>query len=177
MDLASRVESRPDLPAQIPSSPLFEPVEELTGRWRTLAAIGIAVIVALGLVLRFWTRSALWLDEALTVDIARLPLHEIPGYLKRDGAPPLFYVLLHFWMKVFGTSDEAVRSLSGVLSVATLPIAWLAARRVGGRTTAWMTLVLLASAPFAIYYGTEARMYSLVMFLTACGILAIDRAL
>jgi len=149
----------------------------LNGRWRTAAEAGLIVVVAVGLVLRFWTRSALWLDEALTVDISRLPIHEIPSYLKRDGAPPLFYVLLHFWMGAFGTSREAVRALSGVLSVATLPVAWVAGRRYGGRTVAWVTVALLASAPFAVYYATEVRMYSLVMFLTACGFVAVDRAL
>ena len=41
-------------------------------------------------------------------------------------------------MKVFGTSDAAVRALSGVISVATLPVAWLAGRRFGGRPVAWV---------------------------------------
>ena len=64
-----------------------------------------------------------------------------------------------------------------MLSVATLPVAWVAGRRYGGRTVAWVTLALLASAPFAVYYATEGRMYSLVMFLTACGFVAVGRAL
>jgi mannosyltransferase len=153
------------------------PIEPLAGGWLRAAQAGVVLVVAAGLVLRFWTRSALWLDEALTVDIARLPVHEIPSYLKRDGAPPLYYVLLHFWMGLFGTSDAAVRALSGVVSVATLPVAWVAGRRIGGRAVAWTVLVLLASAPFAVYYATEARMYSLVMLGTACGMVAVGRAL
>ena len=153
------------------------PVEPLTGRWLRAAQVGLVAVVAVGMVLRFWTRSALWLDEALTVDIARLPIHELPSYLKRDGAPPLYYVLLHFWMGIFGTSDAAVRALSGVISVATIPVAWVAGRRLGGRAVAWTVVVLAASAPFAVYYATEARMYSLVMFLTACGMVAVGRAL
>jgi len=148
----------------------------LTGRWRAAAAVVLLMVVAAGILLRFWTRSALWLDEALTVDIARLPLHSLHAALRQDGAPPLYYILLHFWMKPFGGSDLAVRSLSGVISVATLPVAWVAGRRFGGRACAWMTVLLVASAPFAIYYGTEARMYSLVMLLTACGFIALDGA-
>jgi hypothetical protein len=80
-------------------------------------------------------------------------------------------------MRLFGDSDVATRSLSGVLSVITLPVAWLAARRLGGRVAAWTVVVLLASAPFAVYYATEARMYSLVILLTACGVLALHRLL
>ena len=138
---------------------------------------GLVVVVAVGVVLRFYTHANLWLDEALTVDISRLPLHDISGALRRDGAPPLFYVLLHFWMQVFGTSDLAVRSLSGVVSCLTLPLVWIAARRLGGRTAAVAATVLVASSPFAVYYGTEARMYALVGFLVAAGVVAVQRAL
>ena len=56
-------------------------------------------MVAAGVVLRFLTHSALWLDEALTVDRARLPVSQIAGSVKQDGAPPLYYYLLHFWMR------------------------------------------------------------------------------
>jgi 4-amino-4-deoxy-L-arabinose transferase-like glycosyltransferase len=142
-----------------------------------LLLAGAAVAVAVGLVLRFWTRSDLWLDEALTVNIARLPVHDIPAYLKRDGAPPLYYGLLHFWTGMFGTSDVAVRSLAGVFGVVTIPLAWLAGRRLGGRTGAWAAMLLVATSPFAVRYDTEARMYSLVALLTVLGFLALDRAL
>ncbi len=141
-----------------------------------LTAMAVVVLIA-ALVMRFWTRSDLWLDEALTVNIARQPLDQIPSFLRHDGAPPLFYVLLHVWMGWFGTSDVAVRSLSGVFGVATLPLAWLAGKRLGGRTAAWAALLLLASSPFAVRYDTETRMYSLVALLTVLGFLGIDRAL
>jgi uncharacterized membrane protein len=149
----------------------------LRGRVHLLFVVGVALVVAFGIVLRFMTSSSLWLDEALTVDISRLPLHQILTALKHDGAPPAYYVLLHFWMRIFGDSDVATRSLSGVLSVITLPVAWFGARRVAGRTAAWTVVALLASAPFAVYYATEARMYSLVILLTACGLIALHRTL
>ena len=145
----------------------------LNGRWRTAATVGLVAVVVVGVVLRFWTRSALWLDEALTVDIARLPLHDLPVLLKRDGAPPLYYVLLHFWMKAVRHLGPGRALVVGRLSVATLPWPGSAGRRYGGRPVAWVVLALLASAPFAVYYATEARMYSLVMLLTACGFVAV----
>ncbi len=153
-----------------------EEVPTLTGRTRLVVGVGVGVVVAAGILLRFWTRSGLWLDEALTVDVARLPLHQIPNALKHDGAPPLYYYLLHFWIRLFGQSNDAVRALSGLLAVITLPIAWLCGRRLGGRAVAWTMVVLLASAPFAVYYATESRMYALVILLTGCGFLALQRA-
>jgi hypothetical protein len=143
---------------------------------RMLVVAAVAAI-AVGIVLRFWTRTDMWLDEALTFNISRLPLSQIQGALRRDGAPPLYYYLLHFWIGAFGPSDVAVRALSGVLSCATLPFVWMAGRRIGGRTVGIGVLILVATSPFAVRYATENRMYALVGFLTAAGLVALQRAL
>jgi mannosyltransferase len=143
-------------------------------RWLVVAAV---LVVVAGVVMRFTARSELWLDEALSVNIARLPLGDIPDWLRHDGAPPLYYFMLHVWTDVFGTGNFAVRSLSGVLSVATFVPMWFAGRRVAGRTGGWVAVLILAASPFAIGFGTETRMYSLVMLLVAVGYLAVRRLL
>ncbi len=134
-------------------------------------------LVAVGVVLRFITPSQLWLDEALSVNIARLPLGQIPGALRHDGAPPLYYALLHFWILAFGDGNFAVRALSGLASLAALPLVWLAGKRLGGRRLAWAALLLMASSPFAISYATAARMYALMIVWALLGFLALARAL
>ena len=144
---------------------------------RALVPAAVAGVLAASIVLRFATRSDLWLDEAVSVNIARLPLSELRGALRVDGAPPLYYFLLHFWIRVFGEGDLAVRSMSGVVSVATLPAAYLAGRRVGGSRVGWFAVLLLAASPYAIRYATEARMYALIMFLVLWGYLVVRRAL
>ncbi len=141
----------------------------LSAGWRA----AVVVVLALGVLLRFATWSHLWLDEALTVNIARLPLGQITEALRHDGAPPLYYVLLHAWTAVFGTSTFAVRALPGLFGVAALPLMWFAARRVGGPRVAWAATALLATGPFALRYATEARMYSLVTVFVLVGFLAV----
>jgi hypothetical protein len=141
------------------------------------ALIGLAVAVLVGAVARFSTTSPLWLDEALSVNIASLPLGDIGAALRHDGHPPLYYWLLHGWMELFGTGDVAVRSLSGVFSLATLPLAWLAGRRLAGRRGAAWAVVVLALSPYAVRYATEARMYSLVMFLVLAGYVLVTSTL
>jgi len=143
--------------------------------WADRAAVAGAVLV--GLVLRFVAVSPLWLDEALSVNIARLPIGQIPEALRHDGHPPLYYLLLHLWMNVFGTGDGAVRALSGLFGVVLLPLTWVAAKRIAGRRGAWMALAVVAVAPFALRYSTETRMYSLVMVLALAGYLIADDAL
>src|SRR5207342_2884801 len=103
------------------------------------------------------------------VNIAKLPLSGLEEALKRDGAPPLYYLLLHVWIRIFGSGDVAVRALSGVLGVIMLPLAYLAGRRLGGgdpdrsRWTGWTMLLVVAASPYAIRYSTETRMYMLSM--------------
>ncbi len=135
--------------------------------------VAVGVVLAVAVVLRFVAVSHLWLDEALTVNIARLPLDQIPEALRHDGAPPLYYVLLHGWMRVFGTSELAVRALSGVFAVAALPLTWALARRIAGSRVAWAAVLMVAASPFSIRYATEARMYSLVVVLVLIGALAL----
>ena len=153
-----------------------EPAERRGAKFG-VAEVAVGLALGAALVLRFVTKADLWFDEALSVNIARLPLSELGEALRHDGAPPLYYVLLHFWIDVFGTGDVAVRALSGVFSIATLPLAYLAGRRVGGRVAAWAAVLLLASSPYAIRFATETRMYALVMFLVLWGYLALRRAL
>lgn len=144
---------------------------------RPLLLLGALALLGAAVVLRFWTRSDLWFDEALSVNIASLPISDIPDALRRDGHPPLYYFLLHFWMEVVGSGDFAVRALSGVLSLATLPLAWFAGKRVGGRTAAWCTVLVIGLSPYAFRYATEARMYALIMLFVTGGYLALRRSL
>ncbi len=158
--------------------------EDATPWWVT---VGVVVVVVAGIVARFLPRGSLWLDEALSANIAEMPLGGLRSALERDGHPPLYYVLLHAWGSIFGWSPWVLRSLSGVLGVAALPLAWWAGTRVGGRPDSRGTtdatrarrsgvaaLVLMAALPFAIRYSSETRMYSLLMVLVLCGYLLID---
>jgi hypothetical protein len=142
-----------------------------------------ALAVVAGVALRFMPRSGLWLDEALTVNIASLPLGDITAALRRDGHPPLFYVLLNGWIALGGDSDWWVRALPGVLSVLGLPLTYLAGHRLaeragagplGTRRTGLIALAVMALLPYGVRYGAETRMYSLVITLVLAGYLLVD---
>jgi uncharacterized membrane protein len=141
------------------------------------ATVAVAAAVALGIVLRFVQRSPLWLDEALSVNIARLPVGDLLEALRHDGHPPLYYLLLHWWMALVGEGDVAVRALSGIFAVAALPLAWVAGRRLAGVSGGRWALVVVALSPYWVRYGTETRMYSLVMLLVLGGYLMLVDAL
>ena len=137
--------------------------------------IALAVVaLAIGVVARFVTRSSLWLDEALSVNISRLPLGDLTEALRHDGHPPLYYVLLHGWSSIFGSGDLAVRALSGIFGLLTIPAVWILARRKGGPTLAWIAVAVVAVSPFAVRYSDEARMYALVILLVTVGWILVD---
>ena len=136
-----------------------------------------AVDVVAGVYYRFSTTSKMWLDEAQTVNIASFPLRSIAHELRLDGAPPLYYYLLHVWMGLVGHSDASIRALSGLFGVFALPLMWWVVRRGFGRTEAIAALAVLASSPFAVYFATETRMYSLIVLLVTAGIGALQALL
>lgn len=136
------------------------------GAGSPLLTAGFVFAVLCSLILRFVTTSPLWLDEAQSVAIARLPLPQLFDALRQDGSPPLYYLLLHVWIGWFGQGDYAVRSLSAIFGVLALPLAWRLTRQLAGRRTAQAVLLLLATSPFAIRYSDETRMYSLMVLLT-----------
>lgn len=152
------------------------------GRVLPLVAL---LATAVGVVLRFWPRRDMWLDEALSVNISSLPLGEIPDALRHDGHPPLYYFLLHLWLRL-GSSDWWVRALSGVIGLVGFPLAYLAGRRLGrrrgtegmgGRRIGLIALALWAVLPFAVRYGSETRMYALVSAVVLAGYLLVDNLL
>jgi len=96
------------------------------------------------------------------------PWRVVRAVFLSDTNPPLYYLLLHAWTRVLGTSDLALRSMSMLWAAACLPLLWRLGKELGGPRTAAGAVVLFSFAPVSVYYSTEGRMYSLVWFFTAC---------
>jgi hypothetical protein len=132
---------------------------------RVMAGLGLAVAVSL--LLRVGAlRSGYWIDEGISVGIASHPLSDIPRALIEDGSPPLYYVLLHGWIALFGAGEAATRSLSLLFALATVPAAWWAARSIFGPRAGAIAAGAAAGCPFLTLYAQETRMYSLVALLS-----------
>jgi hypothetical protein len=131
-----------------------------------LAGATLVVLVAVSAYVR--TRAiggSFWMDEGLSVGISSHALTAIPGVLRLDGSPPLYYLLLHEWMDVFGRSETAVHWLSLTASLLTIPAAMWAGWSLWNRRAGYVGAVLCALMPFLTAYGEEARMYSLMALL------------
>ncbi len=106
-----------------------------------------------------------WMDEALSVGIASHSLTAIPGVLRMDGSPPLFYLALHIWMSMFGNSAAATHSMSLLFGLLTVPVSWWGARSMFGTRVAVFAAFLFATNAFITVYSQETRMYSLMALL------------
>ena len=127
----------------------------------------LAFLVGLSLALRTQAIHArFWIDEGLSVGISSHPLADIPGVLRKDGSPPLYYLILKLWMSVFGSGEADTHALSVAFAIFTVPAAWLGGRALFGDRAAWIAALLAAINPFLTYYSQETRMYALVALLS-----------
>ncbi len=114
-----------------------------------------------------WMRSRYlsgqyWMDEAITTGISLHPLSQIPHVLRYDGNPPLYYMLLHLWMRAFGDSVDATHSLSLLFGLLTIPAGGWGAWRLFGRRAGVMAAILFAFNAWLTSYAQETRMYELM---------------
>ena len=148
------------------SQPAWELRARAVSSARLAAPLGLGLLLALSLLLR--TRAldvGFWIDEGLSVGISDRPLADIPGVLRQDGSPPLYYLLLRFWLDLAGSSEAAVHMLSVVFGLLCIPVAYWAGGLLFGRRTAWMAAVLAAFNPYLTQFAQEGRMYSLLALL------------
>ena len=131
---------------------------------------GLAVLMALSAVLRSrYISGQFWMDEAITTGVSLHPLGQIPGVLRHDGNPPLYYMLLHVWMSLFGSSEAATHSLSLLFGVLTVPAGGWAAWSLFGRRAGVMAAILFAFNAWLTAYAQETRMYELMGLLGVVG--------
>jgi mannosyltransferase len=127
------------------------------------------VLLLLSLV-ALWVRTRyiggqFWMDEGITVGISSHSLSSIPGILRMDGSPPLFYLLLHIWMQMVGNGQAATHWLSEIFAALTIPVGYWAGRTIAGKRAALMCATLFAFNAFLDYYSVETRMYTLMALL------------
>jgi 4-amino-4-deoxy-L-arabinose transferase-like glycosyltransferase len=138
------------------------------GQGRLVLALFLLILL-LAFVLRLYGLDAqsLWNDEGSSVALAQRDLGTIARDAAQDIHPPLYYWLLSGWVRLFGTSEVAVRSLSAFLGVGLVALTFVLGRLLAGRWAGLVAALLAAIHPFQVYYSQEARMYALLAVLSA----------
>jgi uncharacterized membrane protein len=145
-------------------------------KWRWWA--GLAGLTALGGVLRIHQlgSNSFWLDEAISVLIARLPASLILSNAGHSSHPGLYYLLLHYWLPSSG-AEVWGRALSVLWGALTVPAIFVLGTLLFNRKVALVASALLALAPFHVAYSQEARMYAQLTFLGVVALTCFHRAI
>jgi len=136
-------------------------------RWTSTAVGTLASLAMAAAVLRFsyLGRKPFWFDECFSVEVARLSWRNLVRLLwRREANMSLYYLMLRGWLH-FGSSPVFVRSLSVIVSLATLPAIFWLARKLFDSRVALIAVALITFNAYHIRYAQEARSYSLFVLL------------
>jgi hypothetical protein len=138
----------------------------------------IITLIGGGLRVLLLDHKGMWLDETFSVWLANHSVADMLQWMvKIDQHPPLYYLLLHYWVTLNGDTPYYVRLLSGLFGAGTIPIIYLIGKRMSGAIMGLAAAVILALSLFNIYYAQETRMYTCLTFNAAVAIYALVRLL
>lgn len=111
--------------------------------------------------------TGLWYDEVVTlVESVRQPLTTILTEFPGNNQHPLFSVLGHLSVSLFGEHPWSLRLPAALLGAATVPVLYGFAREFASRREALAACVLLTTAYHHVWFSQNARGYSAVALLT-----------
>ncbi len=136
-------------------------------------------LTILGAALRFGTLNvqSIWLDESATMILVHRGFSGMLSHLSSsESTPPLYYILVWAWTKVFSAGPLGFRSFSALLGTLTIPVLYAAGREISLRVGLWAAALALVN-PAMYYYSQEARAYGLLILLCAAAFMLWQRAL
>ncbi len=127
---------------------------------RTVIFISILLVSAINLFFLF--SQSIRLDEAQSIWVSTKSLSTLLIATGQDVQVPLYPVILHFWLQIFGTDISVVRLLSVIFFILTLPVLYRLIRESSDEKVALLGVLLFSLSPFVLWYSFEARTYTLL---------------
>lgn len=123
-------------------------------------------ILALGFLLRVYRLGgpSFWFDELMTAGRISFPLGQIASGVAILPFPPLYYILMHFWAKLFGISEFSLRFPSLIFSVLSITVIFKLGKELFDRKAGLLAALLLSISLYNIDFAREAKMYAMVWF-------------
>jgi uncharacterized membrane protein len=139
-------------------------VRSLVARLARPLPLTLISACTVALVTRVIVPRGLWLDEATSVDQARMPFGAMIQNLRTtDVHPPLYFSVLWVTVRWLGSGETAVRLPSIVAGTLVVPMLYLLGREAYDRRTGAVAAVVGSVSPIMVWYSQEARMYALLM--------------
>jgi mannosyltransferase len=142
-----------------------------------LSMIGIMLVAALLRIYRLSYQS-LRGDEGLTYVYGTRSLPELLEIMRTTTHhPPVYYLTIHYWTLLVGTSEFALRFPSVMASLLLVAAMVSLGRRLFGARVGMAAAFLVAVNPFHVFYAQDARSYSLVTLLGLLSTMSLWQAL
>jgi mannosyltransferase len=110
--------------------------------------------------------NSLWYDECFSIDLGNDTIEEIIHYsLYNDTNPPLYLIIVHYWIDFFGNSEFSLRSISAISGSITLAVFFLFSLRFFNWQTAVFAVLFFITSNELYYYSQEGRTYGLILLL------------
>lgn len=141
-----------------------------------VVAVGLAALLTLALVLPTMGRRPFWFDELVSVEVASASWSAFAEYLATvEANMALYHGVLRAWLWV-AHGEVAVRTMSVLFALATLPTFYALSRRLYDRRTAVTAVLLLSVNVSFVGYSRDARSYALTLLLVTASSYALVRA-
>lgn len=120
----------------------------------------------------------LWYDEAFTAVRVLHPslIATLETTAHTENTPPLWYLLVWVWTRIFGTGAVSLRLISALAGIALVAVVYEIARELVGRRAAIVAGAIVAANPLFVWYSQEARAYELYTLTAALAMLCFIRA-
>ncbi|HEX7412533.1 MAG TPA: glycosyltransferase family 39 protein, partial [Bacteroidia bacterium] len=112
------------------------------------------------------TTDAICLDEPFSIYHAQFALPALIKQLANYNNPPLFEIVLHFWIKLFGISPLAVRTLPALIACLCPVLLYYFAKRNFSIRAGITSSLLLTFSSLLLFYSHDCRVYSLFVLLS-----------
>jgi len=142
----------------------MQKIYEFLNRYHLLL-IGILI---LGLFLRLYDldEESIWTDEGWSIHFANQPnVWEVVKIMAQDVHPPLYFVILHYWMEIFGDSEFALRLPSVIFGVGSIFVIYKVGKLAFNKEVGLISALLLAVSFFHIIHSQQIRHYGLMALL------------
>jgi len=140
----------------------MELVREIKDYKIIIGLIALQLLVTLP----FISSAPISIDEPFSIFYAQQDIEDMMGVFMNENNPPLHFVLLHYWINLFGISPGSVRSLSLLFSVLTIPILFQFGKKILNKKFSILLIGFFIFSTFNHYHALEARVYSLMVLLT-----------
>jgi len=110
--------------------------------------------------------NSFWIDELFSINMAlKSSIPDIIEECRNDVHPPLFNLILFFYVKIAGDSETASRLLSAVFGILSATGVYLLATALFNSKRALAVMIMFSVAYLPVYYSQEVRSYSLLLLL------------